>query len=40
MLVPIFSLQLNNKVLPRTVAVGKFNGKKPCLVGGTAGNKV
>ncbi|CAF0997148.1 unnamed protein product [Rotaria sordida] len=40
MLVPIFSLQLNNKVFPRTFAVGKFNGKRPCLVGATAGNKV
>ncbi|CAF3537670.1 unnamed protein product [Rotaria sordida] len=40
MLVPVFSLQLNNKVFPRTVAVGKFNGKQSCLVGATAGNKV
>jgi hypothetical protein len=40
MLVPVFSLQLNNKVHPRTLAVGKFNGKRSCLVGATAGNKV
>ncbi|CAF0786537.1 unnamed protein product [Adineta ricciae] len=40
MLVPVFSLQLNHKVFPRTVAVGKFNGKTSCLVGATAGNKV
>lgn len=40
MLVPVFSLQLSSKVFPRTVAVGKFNGKRSCLVGATAGNKV
>ncbi|CAF2163704.1 unnamed protein product [Rotaria magnacalcarata] len=40
MLIPIFSLQLNNKVFPRTFAVGKFDGKKPSLIGATAGNKV
>jgi len=40
MLVPVFSLQLNNKVYPRTFSVGKFNGKRSCLVGATAGNKV
>jgi hypothetical protein len=40
MLAPVFSLQLNNKVFPRTVAVGKFNGTRSCLVGATAGNKV
>ncbi len=40
MLIPVFSLQLNNKVFPRTFAVGKFNGKRSCLVGATAGNKV
>ncbi len=40
MLIPIFSLQLNNKVFPRTFSVGKFNGKRSCLVGATAGNKV
>ncbi len=40
MLVPVFSLQLANKVFPRTVAAGKFNGRRPCLVGATAGNKV
>jgi hypothetical protein len=40
MLVPVFSLQLSNKVFPRTLAVGKFNGKRPSLVGATAGNKV
>ncbi|CAF4707135.1 unnamed protein product, partial [Rotaria socialis] len=37
---PVFSLQLNTKVFPRTVSVGKFNGKQSCLVGATAGNKV
>ena len=40
MLIPVFSLQLNTKVQPRTLAVGKFNGKRSCLVGATAGNKV
>ena len=40
MLVPVFSLQLSNKVFPRTLAVGRFNGKRYSLVGATAGNKV
>jgi len=40
MLVPVFSLRLSNKVIPRTFSVGKFNGQRSCLAGATAGNKV
>lgn len=40
MLVPIFSLRLNNKIVPRTVAVGKFDGLHPCLTAGTLAGKV
>jgi Bardet-Biedl syndrome 2 protein len=40
MLVPIFSLKLNNKVCARTVAVGKFDGIHPCLAAGTLAGKV
>ena len=40
MLVPIFSLKLNNKVCSRTVAVGKFDGIHPCLTAATLAGKV
>ncbi len=40
MLVPIFTLKLNQKVLPRLVTVGKYDGKHPCLTAATNGGKV
>ncbi|BFZ04172.1 hypothetical protein BsWGS_07211 [Bradybaena similaris] len=40
MLVPIFTLKLNHKVVPRTVAVGQYDGKHPSLTFATAGDKV
>ena len=38
--VPIFSLKLNNKIAPRTVAIGKYDGIHPCLTAATLAGKV
>ena len=40
MLIPIFSLKLNQKVIPRTVTVGNYDGKHPSLTAATAAGKV
>ena len=40
MLVPIFTLKLNHKVNPRTVAIGHYDGMHPALTCGTAAGKV
>ncbi|GFO26805.1 Bardet-Biedl syndrome 2 protein homolog [Plakobranchus ocellatus] len=40
MLVPIFTLKLNHKVIPRTVAIGYYDGLHPALTCGTAAGKV
>lgn len=40
MLVPIFTLKLNQKFLPRLVTVGTYDGKHPCLTAATNGGKV
>lgn len=40
MLVPIFTLKLNQKIFPRLVTVGSYDGKHPCLTGATNGGKV
>lgn len=40
MLVPIFTLKLNQKVFPRLVTVGKYDGKHPSLTAATNGGKV
>lgn len=40
MLVPIFTLKLNQKIFPRLVTVGCYDGKYPCLTGATNGGKV
>ncbi|GFR70159.1 Bardet-Biedl syndrome 2 protein homolog [Elysia marginata] len=40
MLVPIFTLKLNHKVNPRTVAIGHYDGLHPALTCGTAAGKV
>ncbi|KAK0055080.1 Bardet-Biedl syndrome 2 protein [Biomphalaria pfeifferi] len=40
MLVPIFTLKLNHKVVPQTVAVGKYDGRHPALTCATTGGKV
>uniref|UniRef100_A0A670IPE6 Bardet-Biedl syndrome 2 protein homolog n=1 Tax=Podarcis muralis TaxID=64176 RepID=A0A670IPE6_PODMU len=40
MLVPVFTLKLNHKILPRMVAVGKYDGTHPCLTAATQAGKV
>ncbi|CAL1528312.1 unnamed protein product [Lymnaea stagnalis] len=40
MLVPIFTLKLNHKVIPRTVAIGWYDGKHPALTCATSAGKV
>ena len=40
MLVPIFTLKLNHKIHARAVALGRYDGKHPCLTGGTTAGKV
>ena len=40
MLVPIFTLKLNQKIFPRLVTIGKYDGKHPCLTAATNGSKV
>jgi Bardet-Biedl syndrome 2 protein len=40
MLVPIFSIKLNNKILARTVAIGRFDSIHPCISGATLAGKV
>ncbi|CAG0880919.1 unnamed protein product [Cyprideis torosa] len=40
MLLPIFTLNLNHKVLPGKVTIGSYDGKHPCLTAATAGEKV
>ncbi|XP_065051095.1 Bardet-Biedl syndrome 2 protein-like [Rhopilema esculentum] len=40
MLAPIFTLKLNHKIHPRMVAIGKYDGKHPCLTAATTANKV
>ena len=40
MLVPIFTLKLNQKIIPRLVTVGQYDGRHPCLTAATSGGKV
>lgn len=40
MVVPIFSLKLNNKISTRTVSIGKYDGIHPCLTAATLAGKV
>ena len=40
MLVPIFTLKLNQKIFPRLVTIGKYDGRHPCLTAATNGGKV
>ncbi len=40
MLVPIFTLKLNQKIFPRLVTVGSYDGKHACLTAATNGGKV
>jgi len=40
MLVPVFTLKLNQKINPRMVTIGHFDGVHPCLTCGTTAGKV
>ena len=40
MLVPIFTLKLGHKIHPRTAALGRYDGRHPCLTAGTTAGKV
>ena len=40
MLIPAFTLELNNTILHKLVAVGKFDGKHPSLTCGTSAGKI
>ena len=40
MLVPVFTLKLHQKIYPRLVTVGKFDGIHPSIAAATTGGKV
>ncbi|KAM9508831.1 BBSome complex member BBS2 isoform 4-T4 [Guaruba guarouba] len=40
MLVPVFTLKLSHKILPRMVALGRYDGMHPCLAAATQAGKV
>ena len=40
MLLPIFTLNLGQKILPGRVALGEYDGKHPCLTAATGAEKV
>ncbi|XP_044290035.1 Bardet-Biedl syndrome 2 protein isoform X2 [Varanus komodoensis] len=40
MLVPVFTLKLRHRILPRMVALGRFDGAHPCLAAATQASKV
>ena len=40
MFVPVFTLNLNQKILPGRIAIGEFDGEHPCLVAATTGERV
>lgn len=40
MLKPAFTINLNEKLLPGLVSVGKFDGLNPCIVAATSSDKV
>ena len=40
MLVPAFTLKLGQKIHPRLVTVGEYDGFHPCLTAATTGGKV
>merc|ERR1719494_137239 len=39
-MVPVFTVKLNQKLFPRMVAIGNYDGKHPCLTAATKANKV
>ena len=40
MLLPIFTLNLNQRLLPGRVTLGEFDGRHPCLAAATTAEKV
>ena len=40
MFVPVFTLNLNHKLLPGRISIGEFDGEHPCLVAATTGERV
>ena len=40
MFVPIFTLNLNHKLLTGRISIGEFDGEHPCLVAATTGERV
>lgn len=40
MFIPVFTLNLNQKILPGRVAIGEFDGRHPCLAAATTAEKV
>ena len=40
MLLPIFTLNLGQKMLPGRVTIGEYDGKHPCLTAATGAEKV
>ena len=40
MLVPLFTLSLNQKILPGRVTIGRYDGAHACLTGSTTADKV
>ncbi len=40
MLKTVFTVKLNEKILPKKVSVGKFDGNNPCIVAATSTDKV
>ena len=40
MFVPLFTLNLNQKILPGRVTIGEYDGEHPCLTAATIGEKV
>lgn len=40
MFIPVFTLNLNLKILPGRVTIGEYDGQHPCLTAATTGEKV
>ena len=40
MFVPVFTLNLNHKILPGRMIIGEYDGEHPCLTAATTGEKV
>ncbi|KAM9607566.1 BBSome complex member BBS2 isoform 1-T1 [Trichechus inunguis] len=40
MLLPVFTLKLRHKIIPRMVAIGRYDGTHPCLAAATQADKV